>query len=231
MNGQVQTFANSDEAITYLQNLYGTAVWNQYEYIRYPFYSYQKYPVAGQVVFNFFNQTVGGTVTAADTNMPTAGNFQGGWNFLVMSLGCKFRLKTENQLAFDGTDASTIVSDLADGFAQAGVMSWQINAFTYLTLPLPFLYAPPNDGEEETFYGGLTSATKSGPPSATLNSRRKGLALVRPVLIESGQTFSFQIGYPGGAVPVIATGIVDDTDNPLYIGMEMDGILFRPVSS
>jgi len=230
-NGQVKTFSSSDEAISYLQNLYGTATWNQYEYVRWPFYSYQQYPSAGQVTFNFFNQTVGGNVTLADTNMKTAGNFQGGWNFLVMSIGCKFRLLSNNLTAFTGADATTIVSDLLMGFAQAGVLTWQINAFNYLQLPLPFLYAPPNDGEEEMVWAGATSATVSRPPQATLNSRRKGVALTRPVLIESGQTFSISIQFLSDVVPVIATSIVNDSTNPLKIGVELDGILFRPGSS
>lgn len=231
MNGNLKTFSNSDEAISYLQNLYGTATWNQYEYIHYPFYSYQQYLRAGGVVFNFFNQTIGGTVTLADTNMPTAGNFQGGWNFLVMSICCKFRLLTNDLTVWDGTDASTIVSDLMAGFAQGGVLTWTINAFQYLQLPLPFLLAPPADGEEDLQWAGAKSATVSKPPQATLSSKRHGMALTRPVLIESGQTFGIQISYPSGLVPVIATGIVNDTTNPLKIGVELDGILFRPASS
>ncbi len=231
MNGNVKTFANSDEALAYMQSQYGTAFWSQYEYIRYPFYSYQNYPTAGAVQFNFFNQTVGGLVTLADTNMPTAGNFQGGWNFLVMSLACKIKIEENDLTAWAGTDASTLVSDLLAGFAQAGVLSWVINSFQYLQLPLPFLYAPPSDGEPDLHFAGNQAATITAPPQATLNNRRYGGLLTRPVLIESGQTFQVQIGYPSGAVPVIATDIVDDTDNPLKIGVELDGILFRPVSS
>lgn len=229
MNG-VTTFADINAGLSYLQGKYGTIASGQYEYIRQPFYSYQQYPVAGNVQFTFFTQAVGGTVTYADTNMITAGVFQGDRSLLVMSISCKFRLLTYPN-SWTGTDATTIQSDLLMGFAQAGVLSWDINSFSYLQLPRPFLYAPPADGEPDSKYAGAVSATVGAPPQATLNSRRYGLQLTRPVLIENGMPFQVTIGFPTGAVPVIATSIVDDATNPLKIGVELDGILFRPVGS
>lgn len=228
---KVQTFSNDLEALSYMQSRFGTSFFEQYEYLRYPFYSYQPYLEAGGNVFNFFNQTVGGTITQADTNMQTAGAFQGGWYFLVMAIQTKWRLLTNPLTTFNGNDSTTIVSDLLMGFAQAGVLTWNINSFQYLSLPKPFLYAPTADGPPDLAWGGANSASISHPPYATQNSRRRGLLLTRPVLIEPNQTFQIQISFPGGAVPVIGTGITDDSTNPLKIGVQLDGILYRPVSS
>lgn len=234
MNGnKVQTFDDDLQALAYMQQRFGTSFFEQYEYLRYPFYSYQAYLEAGGNVYTFFNQTPGSTstITTADTNMQTAGAFQGGWFFLVQAIELKWRLLTNSLTAFTGTDATTICSDLLMGFAQAGVLTWQINSFQYLQLPKPFLYAPSGDGPPDLQWAGSVSTTVSNPPFVTLNSRRRGLLLTRPVLIEPNQTFQIQVSFPGGAVPVIGTTITDDSTNPLKVGVQMDGILYRPVSS
>ena len=231
-SGPIQTFADLNQGLNYLQQKYGTVAGGRWEYLRYPFYSYQTYPVAGANQLNFFSQTVGGLVTQADTNMQTAGSFQGDWSLLVMSIGMKIRLKTNNLALFDGTDATTLMSDYLAGFVQTGVLRWTINSFNYLELPHPFLYAPPSEGAQDMHLQGNMTAIVSAPPWATLTNRRNGILLARPVLIETLQTFQIQLLYPAGAVPVIATGIaIDDTTNPLKVGVELDGILFRPVSS
>src|SRR5215831_18502913 len=171
-NGTIQTFADIDQGLRYLQGKYGTVASGQWEYLRYPFYSYQYYPAAGATVFNFFSQTVGGTVTQSDTNMQTAGSFQGDWSLLVMSIGTMIRIKTNNLAGFDGTDASTLISDYLAGFVQAGVLQWTINSFQYLQLPKPFMYAPPAEGAPDMVTDGNMSATVSPPPWVTLTNRR-----------------------------------------------------------
>lgn len=230
MNGSAQVFDNTESALNYLSGRYGTADWKSYEYIRAEFWSYQTYPEAGAVQFNFFGQTAGGTVTLADTNMQSAGVFQGGNHFLVQSIRCKFRIGTWDLGAFTGADSTTLVSDFLNGFCQCGVLKWLINAREYLTLPNPFLWAPPAGGAQDRRVAGNVSATVTAFPWATLLNNREGEFVLQPqVLIESGQTFNFQLNYPTGVVPVIGTTITDDATNPLKIGVEMSGQLFRPM--
>ena len=44
----------------------------------------------------------------------------------------------------------------------------------------------------------------------------------------AGQTFQVSVDYPSGLVPVIGTGVTDDTTNPLKVGIKLDGVLIRP---
>jgi hypothetical protein len=48
------------------------------------------------------------------------------------------------------------------------------------------------------------------------------------VLINQDQNFQITIEYPSGLVPVIGTGVVT-ADNPLFVGVELDGIEVRPL--
>lgn len=240
-NGLVRTFANSADALRYLQAAFGSANYRSWQYLRQLFWDYQNYPEAGQSVFNFFGRAPGGTVTLQDTNMPKASSF-GQQHFLVKAIRTRLFIKTWDLQLWDGLDATTLASDYLMGFLHAGVLKWDINARNYLTLPKPFLYAPPGGGEEQHRNRGIDALTlsegtpntlltfTSAPPYATQTNQEDGVFLVDPnVLIEAEQNFAVSIEFPSGLVPVIGTGITDDTSNPLKIGVELDGILFRPV--
>jgi hypothetical protein len=67
-------------------------------------------------------------------------------------------------------------------------------------------------------------------PWVTQTKRRDNVYFVDPnILIEAEQQFTVQINYPSGLVPVLATNVVNDTSNPLKIGVILDGLLLRPV--
>jgi hypothetical protein len=48
-------------------------------------------------------------------------------------------------------------------------------------------------------------------------------------LIEAEQQFNVKLSFPSGVVPVLATNVVNDSTNPLKVGVILDGLLLRPV--
>jgi len=61
-------------------------------------------------------------------------------------------------------------------------------------------------------------------------SGRANAFIIEPsILVEPEQAFSVQINYLSGAVPVISSNVVNDSTNPLYVGVTLDGVLLRPL--
>lgn len=243
MNGDLKLYNSSEEALTDLSQRFGSAVFTEWQTVRKKFYSYASYLEAGAVSFNFFNASVGtGGLTIQDTNLPKPGSF-GQVHFLLKSIQTRFFITTWDLQAWAGTDASTLYSDLIAGFTHGGVMNIILNNRIFAQIPKPFLYCPPGDGQERVHSAGLDTLTLtegtpnviltsiSHSPYATLNSRPKGNIYVMDpqIMIEAEQNMTVSIEYPSGAIPVIGTGVTDDTTNPLKIGVIFDGILFRPL--
>jgi hypothetical protein len=68
------------------------------------------------------------------------------------------------------------------------------------------------------------------PPYCTQTRNKDGIYQVDPnIMIEAEQQFSMTISFPSGLVPVLGTGVTDDTTNPLKVGVILDGIEFRPL--
>jgi hypothetical protein len=68
-------------------------------------------------------------------------------------------IKTWDLYAWAGTNASTLVSDVLMGFAQAGVLTLTVNNRAHVQLPKPFLYAAIGGGPEQVFTAGLSTLT------------------------------------------------------------------------
>ena len=230
MNGDVTTFLTSGQAIDALQQRFGTARWRNYSYNNWTYYSYQDYPSAGVSSLQFFQNVPSGTLTKQDTNMQSAGQFDGGYFFLVAAVRLDVLPLTRADVSvFAGEDADSFSSDLLAGFAQAGVLKWTINQTNYLTLPVPFLAAPPATGQQDYQNRGFVGATPTitAPPWVSLNDRREGIMVIDPqVLLEPSQSFQFSLEFQRGVIPVIATDVVS-TDT-LRVGVKIDGIVFRP---
>jgi hypothetical protein len=59
---------------------------------------------------------------------------------------------------------------------------------------------------------------------------RSNVYFVDPnILIEAEQQFNVSLQFPSGIVPVLATNVVNDSTNPLKVGVILDGLLLRPV--
>jgi hypothetical protein len=104
------------------------------------------------------------------------------------------------------------------------------------------MYLPPVGAKPLIAPAGLSTLTAAvAGPTANLETLtsdtpvvnqtrfRQNAYIVDPqILIEAEQNFSVSINFFSGVVPVIGTGITDDTTNPLQIGVILDGILLRP---
>lgn len=231
---------SSQQVIRNLQKKFGSANFAQWQGIRKQFYSFVQYPVAGQSEFQLFGSAISGTVNRQLTNMPKAGSF-GQQHFQLKAVRTAYFINNQNITAFVSTDATTLYTELANGPFQAGVLELTIGNQLKLQVPKPFLYMPPAAGAAEVRAAGvraitLTEATPntlltydSHIPHADLNGCKQNLFRVDPnIIIEAEQNFLCTIKYPSGIIPITATGVVVDATNPLYIGVILDGIVFRP---
>jgi hypothetical protein len=231
----------SGDIISGLQTRFGSVDYSSFQSVRAQYYSYVTYNTAGVTQLNFFGSTAGQPgITLQDTNIPKTGSF-GQQHFLIKSIGTHIKFKnTDDLTAFDGTDASTIASDMLFGFVNAGFLRFSIAARDFLQLPKPFQYAPPLAGNTLVNVSGITGLTApltaaagtltSDTPYVTQTIDRANCFRLDPnILVEAEQQFSVTIEFPTGSVPVIATGIFNDSTNPLKIGVWLDGVILRPM--
>jgi hypothetical protein len=105
----------------------------------------------------------------------------------------------------------------------------------------PFQYAPPPGSPLDlanTYVNQISAAPipaagaaqVSGVPWVTQTKMRPNVYFVDPnILIEAEQQFTVTLDFPSGVVPVLATNVVNDSTNPLKVGVIFDGLLLRPV--
>jgi len=237
-----QTFNNSEEVLAYLQRRFGSADYRSWQTLRKTFYSYVAYPAAGQQVLTFFGTAQGG-VNKQLTNIPKA-NSVGQNHFLLKSIRCNYFIDDTKIGSYAATDVTTLYSDFVMGLFTAGVFELNISSRTFAQMPKPFMYAPRAAGLGMVYSSCLKALTLTegtpntlasascGVPYADLCQRADDKYLVDPnILIEAEQSFEAKISYPSptGLVPVNATSIQNNTTNPLYVGILLDGIQFRPV--
>lgn len=226
-------------------NAFGTIDYSRWQSLRWQWYAWITYPLAGASELNFFGNAVGqGATTLADTNLPKAGSF-GQTHFLVKTISTGIRLGQQDLSSFNRTniataDQRTLASDIIAGFTQAGVLSFNIGARPFATIVKPFMYAP-QTGNEPDFSGSSVSNASAAPlgdvvaqvPYATQTRSRANVYRVDPnLLIEAEQQFDIKIAFPSGAVPIIATGLtpaINETTNALKVGVILDGVLLRPM--
>ena len=151
--------------------------------------------------------------------------------FLIKAIRCKYYIQNASTSTALVADASSIYSDLVEGLFTSGVLIFKVGSKEFLNIPTPFLYAPPAMGGGDLFSsvaGGATGAT-GVIQYADLQGGRNSTFIMSPsLLINQDQNFQITIEYPSGAIPVIATTPVT-VGNPLFVGVELDGIEVRPV--
>lgn len=235
----------SEAIISAASQRFGTIDYTRWQALRWQWYAWVTYPTAGASELNFFGNAVGqGATTLADTNLPKAGSF-GQTHFLVKTISTGVKLAQNDLSSFTranvGTaDTRTLTSDIIAGFTQAGVLTFSIGARPFATIPKPFMYAPPA-GNEVDFDGSSVSDPSAAPlgivtaqvPFASQTRNRANVYRVDPnILIEAEQQFEVKISFPTGSIPVIATGLtpaINDSTNPLKVGVILDGVLLRPM--
>jgi|SRR5882672_216208 len=210
-----------------LQQMYGSFDPNQVQTRRRAYYSYVAYPTAGQSVFSFFGQTIGQSNRQL-TNIQRSGHLDN--PLIVKALRTRYFITGQGVNSWNGLDASTLYSDIVNGFFTAGVLRLVISSKEWFQLPSPFLYAPAAYGVPELYTAGTKGNNISrGPYAYPGYCGRAGSYLVDPqFLIGSDQNFQVTVEYPSGVIPVIASTVVAN-NTTLYVGIELDGIEIRPL--
>ena len=234
---------NSQAIVGKLQSRYGTYARGQLQSQRKQFWSFIDYGT-GASQYTFFGSALGDQATPnlARTNMPVQGSF-GTSAFLVKSIKTNLYIPSNSTFGIDytatvtdySTDATSgLWGDLVSGFAQAGIFTLSVGAKNFVTIPKPFLYAPPADGRSDlTVTRLLNSATQTlsvGAQEAELHRASENQYMVDPELfIDFQENFRVQISYPAGAVSRVGTTSLPSSAGKLYVGCVLDGVEFRPV--
>ena len=235
---------NSQAIVSKLQARYGTYARGQLQSQRKQFWSFIDY-LDGNSQYTFFGSALGDQATPnlQRTNMPVQGSF-GTSSFLLKTIrmglyipapGVNYASATTSYL----TDATSgLWADITDGFCQAGLLKLNVGAKTFVTIPKPFLYAPPADGRSEliianesiTEAAGAITTFQNGAPFAELNRQAENVYNVDPELyIDFQENFRVSLEFPSGAVNRIGTTSLAATAGKLYVGCTLDGVEFRPV--
>jgi hypothetical protein len=236
----------SESIISAASQKFGVIDYSRWQAIRWQWYSYVTYPTAGASELNFFGQVAGQAgVTLQDTNLPKAGSF-GQTHFQLKSISTDIQIRNNDVDGFtlaagvaNTLDTFALASDFLNGFVQAGVLEFSVGARPFATIPKPFMYAPPpgspND-YDNSYANQITAVPTSGTtqvvglPWVTQTKMRSNVYFVDPnILIEAEQQFNVKLSYPSGLLPVISTGVANDSTNPLKVGVILDGLLLRPV--
>lgn len=236
----------SESIISAASQRFGVIDYSRWQAIRWQWYSYVTYPEVGTGELNFFGQVAGQAgVTLQDTNLPKAGSF-GQTHFQLKSISTDIQIANNNVDDFTRANIATLdtralASDYLLGFVQAGVLNFSVGARPFATIPKPFQYAPPPGSPldlDNTYVNQISAAPVPalaasqvvGVPWVSQTKMRSNVYFVDPnILIEAEQQFNVKISFPSGNVPILATNVVDDTTNPVKIGVILDGLLLRPV--
>jgi hypothetical protein len=236
----------SESIISAASQRFGVIDYSRWQAIRWQWYSYVTYPSAGSTQLTFFGQVAGQAgVTLQDTNLPKAGSF-GQTHFQLKSISTDIQIAANDVDGFTranqaSLDTRALASDYLGGFVQAGVLNFSVGARPFATIVKPFQYAPPPGSPLDlgNSYVNQISAAPipaagaaqvSGVPWVTQTKMRSNVYFTDPnILIEAEQQFTVTLDFPSGVVPVLATNVVNDSTNPLKVGVIFDGLLLRPV--
>jgi hypothetical protein len=236
----------SESIISAASQKFGVIDYSRWQAIRWQWYSYVTYPSAGTTELNFFGQVAGQAgVTLQDTNLPKAGSF-GQTHFQLKSISTDIQIAVNDVDGFTRANQATldtraIASDYLGGFVQAGVLNFSVGARPFATIVKPFQYAPPPGSPLDlanTYVNQISAAPVPAAGAAqvvgvawvTQTKMRSNVYFTDPnILIEAEQQFNVKLSFPSGAVPVLATNVVNDSTNPLKVGVILDGLLLRPV--
>jgi hypothetical protein len=236
----------SESIISAASQKFGVIDYSRWQAIRWQWYSYVTYPSAGTTELNFFGQVAGQAgVTLQDTNLPKAGSF-GQTHFQLKSISTDIQIAVNDVDGFTranqaSIDTRALASDYIGGFVQAGVLNFSVGARPFATIIKPFQYAPPPGSPMDlanTYVNQISAAPNPaagasavvGVPWVTQTKMRSNVYFTDPnILIEAEQQFNVKLNFPSGVVPVLATNVVNDSTNPLKVGVILDGLLLRPV--
>jgi hypothetical protein len=235
---QITSLKRYPDVMRQLQAQFGSSDYSRWQFLRREWWSSVAYPAAGLSEINFFGDAMSGTNNRQITNMKQANSF-GNTHFLLKQIECTYWSEDWSHNDHDGTDAETFWSDAVAGFTQAGVFTLTVNGSEYVNEPLPFLRMAPVSAMPHIASAGvqsltLTEATPNtlltnvAPSPNPLPPTGDGYAVVPNLWIQANEHFETVIGYPGGLIPIIATGINIDATNKTYLKAKFSGLEFRP---
>lgn len=231
---------------------FGSAVWDQYQVVRWMYYDYVRVPTGGTSQLQFFRVPAGALdpnatsvqKTIEQTNVPKATSF--GQNYFALSA-----IRTHVNLLPKVRQVAAIAAStraVARGYSgiAAGTMQTAYNLLNqgtleigfgdkqYLTLERPFVNVPPGAGVEISNISGNFPAANvaTGPNKYTTfwtqqSTDPRNIFVVSPTLvIEPEQTINVAINFYGANSPAFTnTFIVDDTPTFATPGFEV-GMIF-----
>ncbi len=253
---QILTGGNpSAQILASLQQRYGAIKYTEQSVTRYPYYSYQAYPLLGASSLSFFNAGLS-TVGNECCNLEQAGNV-GNYSYLITSIGFDLFLyiptvANNSPWSYDPVtgDASAPYADIVHGLTQGGYGELGINNTSWWHETLPFMTAPSCIGKSRMelsqsglniTQAGMTPFAVTGAGVSLCNAdverrwyRRRILS--NPIFLAPQTTFDKSIYYDFGLIPIEATGIITaGTTTPpvaasLMVGVRWDGWRYSPVS-
>jgi hypothetical protein len=228
---------NSAGALSLLSSRYGSADWNKWQIIRWSYYDYIRYPVAGTTQLNFFQNALGATdptsslaKTYEDTNVQKTGTF-GQVYFIAAEVRTHIKYATKSRQPTGISDnASLVAGTLADAtskifeFTRRGVLNWSIGQKDYYDIERPFQAAPPG-------FGLIVTNVATNRPTPNIlpfqsPHRKDVFELSPPQVIEPEQTFAINIKFDTTG-PVL-TSLVSSANLAVNIGVLLDGYIARP---
>lgn len=235
----------ANDVLAAMQASFGVQQYDYQKSQRWPYYSYTNYPAAGSNTFSFFGQNFSqATNGLLDTNIEGQNNL-GNYSFFIQAIAMDYRVLNPATAAqpniYAASDVNAIYADIVHGFAQAGYWTFKVGTNTWDTCPRPFVYSPPSMGELEVSLGGGFSFSQAGGSPfavtdassigcyADLERRAKRRRILKnPLFLAPQQTFSAQLRYDSGAIPILATSVITGSAS-LYVGAILDGTRFAPL--
>lgn len=217
---------------------FGSAVWDQYQVVRWMFYDYVRVPTGGTSQLQFFRVPAGANdpnvtgvqKTIEQTNVPKSTSF--GQNYFALSavrthVNLLPKVRQSAAIAANTRAVTRGYSGINEGsmqtiynFLNQGTMEISFGDKQYLVLERPFVNMPPGAGVEIGNIAGNFPATDvaTGPNKYTAfwtqqSNDPRNIFVVSPTLvIEPEQTINVAVNFYGTNSPAFTnTFIVDDT--------------------
>lgn len=242
---------DSNSILAGLNRSFGAIKYTQQSVSRYPYYSYQAYPLAGASSLSFFGQNQA-TATPQLTNIEQAGTL-GNYSFMITSIGFDVFLYIPT-VANNGpwsytTDALAPYADIVHGLTQGGYAELSINNTVWDHVALPFMFSPAGIGKNRVELSqGAMNISQSGMSPFAVTGAQTNLCfadverrafrrrnLTNPIFLAPQTTFDMSVFYDFGAIPVIASSVITSgtfvAGSPsIMVGVRFDGWRYAPLS-
>lgn len=249
----------SDQVLAAIQQDYGTSrfnsVWQAQDWC---YWDMVGIPTAGASELNFFQSAAGAPDTAVSatfiktteqTNLDTSGQIGGAECFVALSLHFDLVLAPKYRQVVAAVAAQTtfaadqlLYARWLQNVSNQGVLQWEINRNTWLTVAQPFRRFPPGFGLGQVsppVIGGVTAPINGGANAYAALSPYAiyGMGdiftLDQPVFLAPNTPFTISIEFPQANITATTNlfngaGTSHDQTGTVFAYAEMRGIKVRP---